>query len=71
MGTGGSFPGGKARPDVTLTTHSHLVPKLQMSRRYTSSPPSASMGVLWDCFAFFYIEAFQLCFVANYSVQYT
>jgi hypothetical protein len=26
---------------VTLTTHSHLVPRSRMSRSYTSSPPQA------------------------------
>jgi hypothetical protein len=36
--------------DVTLTTHPHLVPRSRMSRSYTSSPPWASIGVLWDCF---------------------
>jgi hypothetical protein len=34
---------------VTLTTHSHLVPRSRMSRSYTS-PPCASMDVLWDGF---------------------
>jgi hypothetical protein len=27
MGTWGTFPGGKARPGVMLTTHPHLVPR--------------------------------------------
>jgi hypothetical protein len=27
MGTGGPFPGGKARQGVMLTTHPHLVPR--------------------------------------------
>jgi hypothetical protein len=41
MGTGGPFPGGKARP-VRHTDHSsHLVPRLRMSRSYTSSPPAS------------------------------
>jgi hypothetical protein len=51
-GTGGPFPGGKARPGVTLTTHPHLVPRSWMSRSYTSFPPYASIGVLWDCFTY-------------------
>jgi hypothetical protein len=38
MGTGGPFPGGKARRGVMLTTHPHLVPRSWMSRSYTSSP---------------------------------
>jgi hypothetical protein len=41
MGTGGPFPGAKRGRGVTLTTHTHLVPKSRMSRRYTSSPPKA------------------------------
>jgi hypothetical protein len=35
MGTGG----------VTLTTHPHLVPRLRMSRSYTSSPPKWLHGM--------------------------
>jgi hypothetical protein len=34
-------PGVKRSRGVTLTTHPHLVPRLSMSRSYTSSPPSA------------------------------
>jgi hypothetical protein len=45
MGTGGPFPGGKARAGVTLTTHPHLVPRSRMSRSYTSSPPKRLHGV--------------------------
>jgi hypothetical protein len=30
---------------VTLTTHPHLVPRLRMSRSYTSSPPMCLHGV--------------------------
>jgi hypothetical protein len=32
-------PGVKLGRGVTLTTHPHLVPRLRMSRSYTSSPP--------------------------------
>jgi hypothetical protein len=32
-------PGVKRGRDVMLTTHPHLVPRLRMSRSYTSSPP--------------------------------
>jgi hypothetical protein len=38
-------PGIKRGRSVTLTTHPHLVPKLSMSRSYTSSPPSMPHGV--------------------------
>jgi hypothetical protein len=41
MGTGGHFPGAKARWSVMLITHPHLVPRSRMSRSYTSSPPQA------------------------------
>jgi hypothetical protein len=39
-----SFPLGKARPGIMLTTHPHLVPKSRMSRSYTSSSPSATVA---------------------------
>jgi hypothetical protein len=45
MGTGGPFPGGKARPGVTLTTHPHLVPRSGMNRSYNSYPPKRLRGV--------------------------
>jgi hypothetical protein len=32
-------PGVKRGPGVTLTTHPHVVPRLRMSRSYTSPPP--------------------------------
>jgi hypothetical protein len=50
MGTGGSFRGGKARPRRDADHSHHLLPRSWMSRSYTSSPPCASIGVLWDCF---------------------
>jgi hypothetical protein len=39
MGTGGPFPGGKARPGRDADNSPHLVPRLRMSRSYTSSHP--------------------------------
>jgi hypothetical protein len=52
MGTGVSFPRGKARPGRDTDHSPHLVPRSWMSTSYTSisSPPCASIGVLWDCF---------------------
>jgi hypothetical protein len=50
MGTGVLSPGVKRGRDVTLTTHPHLAQWSWTSRSYTSSPPCASIGVLWDCF---------------------
>jgi hypothetical protein len=40
------LPGVKRGRGVTLTTHPHLVPGSRMSRRYTSSPPSAFWRVV-------------------------
>jgi hypothetical protein len=37
-------PGVKRGRGVTLTTHPHLVPRLRMSRSYTSTPPCATMA---------------------------
>jgi hypothetical protein len=54
MGTWGPFPVAKRGRGVTLTTHPHVVPRLRMSRSYTSSPPSATMacsGTALLCFA--------------------
>jgi hypothetical protein len=47
------FPGVKRGRGVTLTTRPHLVPRLRMSRSYTSSPPMCLHGVYWDSFTFF------------------
>jgi hypothetical protein len=45
MGTRGSFPGGKVRPGRDADHLPHLVPRLRMSRNYTSSPPMCLHGV--------------------------
>jgi hypothetical protein len=45
MGTGGPFPGGKARPGRDADRSLHLVPRSRMSRSYTSSPPERLHGV--------------------------
>jgi hypothetical protein len=50
MGTGGPFPGGKARPGRDADHSPHLVLRSWMSRSYTTSPSCASIGVLWGCF---------------------
>jgi hypothetical protein len=47
-------PGVKRGQGVTLTTHSHLVSRLRMSRSYTSSTPSTSVecsGIALDSLA--------------------
>jgi hypothetical protein len=44
-------PGVKRGRGVTLTTHPHLVPRLRMSRSYTSSPLMCLHGVWRDSFA--------------------
>jgi hypothetical protein len=42
MGTGGPFPGAKARPGRDADHSPHLVPRSRMSRSYTSSRPQAT-----------------------------
>jgi hypothetical protein len=54
MGTGGSFPGGKARPGRDADHSPHLVPRLSMSRSYTSSPPMACSGTALLFFFYFF-----------------
>jgi hypothetical protein len=44
MGTGGSFPRGKARPVRDADYSPHLVSRLSVSMRYTPLPPCASMA---------------------------
>jgi hypothetical protein len=45
MGTGGPFPGAKARLGRDADHSPHLVPRSSMSRSYTSSPPKHLHGV--------------------------
>jgi hypothetical protein len=45
VGTGGPFPGGKARPGRDADHSPHVVPRLRISRSYTSSPPMRLHGV--------------------------
>jgi hypothetical protein len=45
MDTGVLSPGVKRGRGMTLTTHTHLVPRLRMSRSYTSSPPMYLHGM--------------------------
>jgi hypothetical protein len=45
MGTGGPFLWLKRGRGVMLTTYPHLVPRLRMSRSYTSSPPKRLRGM--------------------------
>jgi hypothetical protein len=45
MSTGGTIPGGKARPGRDADHSPHLVPRSGMSRSYTSSPPKRLRGV--------------------------
>jgi hypothetical protein len=52
MGTGGSFPGDKARPGRVAGRSPHLVPR-SISRSYTSSPPSAFVVCSGTAFQFF------------------
>jgi hypothetical protein len=43
-------PAAKRGRGVTLTSHPRLVPRSWMSRSYTSSPPYASIDLLWKLF---------------------
>jgi hypothetical protein len=45
MGTGGPFPGGKARPGRDADHSPHLVPMSRMCRSYISSPSKRLHGV--------------------------
>jgi hypothetical protein len=45
VGTAGQAPGLKRGRGVNLTTPIHLVPRLRMSRMYTSSHPKRHHGV--------------------------
>jgi hypothetical protein len=45
MGTGGPFPGGKARPRRDADHSPNLVPRSRMIRSYISSPPKHLHGV--------------------------
>jgi hypothetical protein len=70
MGTSGTFPGGKARPGRDAC---HLVPRLSMSRSYTSSPPCASMACSGIPFLFFAVSviviiACSLNFLARFQI---
>jgi hypothetical protein len=53
MGTGGPFPGSKARPGRDTDHSPHLVLRSRMSRSYTSFP---LRGVLWDSFILRFCE---------------
>jgi hypothetical protein len=44
---------------VTLTTHLHLVPRLSMSRSYTSSPPMCQNGI-YSGTAFYFYQNMQV-----------
>jgi hypothetical protein len=53
-------PGAKRGRDVIVTTHSHLVPKLSMSRSYTSSPCRLYRGIILPlCIITMYINRLQ------------
>jgi hypothetical protein len=45
---------------LMLTAHSHLVPRLSMSRSCTSSPPCASMACSRTALLFFFTDSIQM-----------
>jgi hypothetical protein len=69
MGTGGPFPGGKCSRGVTLIIHPHLVPRLSMNGRFSSSPPHvppwhvAGQLYFFDALSDFYTK---MCFFKYY-----
>jgi hypothetical protein len=57
MGTGGPFPGGKARPGHDADHSPHLVPRSRISRSYNSSPSChlhGGSGQLYFCYYYSY-----------------
>jgi hypothetical protein len=66
MGTGGSFPGAKARPERDADRLPPPVPSSRMSRSYTSSPPKSFSFYLYflQCSA-----SFSMCTVRIHYVK--
>jgi hypothetical protein len=62
-------PGVKRDRGVTLTTHPHLVPRLRMSRSYTSSHPMCLHGVWRD--HFFIVLLFRIRNYVDLQVSHT
>jgi hypothetical protein len=72
MGTGSPFPGGKARPGRHAEHSPHLVPRLRMSRSYTSSHPEWSGTALLKTKSpdeFLYVVLGILTQKASFSVR--
>jgi hypothetical protein len=71
MGNGGSFPGGKARQGVMLTTHPLLVSRLRKSSSYTSShtyaPLWSVMGPLYLYLTQTQISGENIIFIKLYT----
>jgi hypothetical protein len=59
FGTGSPFSGVERGRGVMLTAHPHLVPRLSMSRSYTSSPPQAPSWHVAGQLYFFLTIKFQ------------
>jgi hypothetical protein len=65
MGTGGPFPGGKARPGRDADHLPHLVPRSWMSRSYTSSPPQVPP---WRVTGLLYFTFFLRTMERSYNI---
>jgi hypothetical protein len=63
MGTGVLSPGVKCGRGVTLATHTHLVPRLRMSRSCTSSPPHVPPWRVAGQFYFFFTFTYTAIFL--------
>jgi hypothetical protein len=71
MGTGGPFPEGKARPGRDADTHPYPVPRLTMSRSYTSSPPCASMACSGTAFFYGHTTHSQIYYMLYWITLYS
>jgi hypothetical protein len=60
VGTGGPFPGAKARPGRDGDHSPHLVPRSRMSRSYTPLPQAPSWRVVGQLYLFFYRKKFWI-----------
>jgi hypothetical protein len=65
MGTGGPFPRAKCGRGVTLTTHSHLVPRSGMSRSSTPLPPSAFVACSGTALLLLHVGAWSVSFTTK------
>jgi hypothetical protein len=61
--------GGKAWPDVTLTTHHHPVPSSRISMSYASNPPWRLHGGSWTSLLYYYSYYYSSLFTLHISLS--